>query len=352
MNKYIALGVMSGSSLDGVDLALCRFTEKDNQWSYKILKAETVAYSSEWKQLLSKMPTASAQDLAKYDLLYGKYIGTLCISFLQKHQLSTDLIASHGHTIFHNPEEGYTFQLGSGQAIALASGIKTICDFRTKNVLHGGQGAPLVPIGDKLLFHDMDFCLNIGGIANISFQENGERTAFDICPANQMLNHLSRKKHLPFDKDGHIASQGKLIPALFDEMNSNSYYQNTYPKSIGNEYVQSDFISLLKKYEAPLEDMLYTSVKHIAFQIGKIFKEKNHQKVLVTGGGAHNAFLIKTLKKETNQQFIIPNKELVDFKEALIFAFLGVLRDTGKINCLASYTGAAKDLSTGNIFHP
>ena len=352
MNEYTALGVMSGSSLDGVDLAFCRFTEDTGRWSYEIQKAETVTYPSEWKQVLSKMPSASSEELVKYDILYGKYLGMLCTDFLKKNHLSTNLIASHGHTIFHNPEEGYTFQLGNGQALAAESGIKTICDFRTRNVLMGGQGAPLVPIGDEILFQDMDYCLNIGGIANISFRENDKRLAFDICAANQLLNYLSLQKGSPFDKDGNIASKGKLIPDLFDEMNSNSYFGKRFPKSLGNEYVGKHFISLFEKYNAPVEDLLFTSVKHIAYQVGKVFNKKTQQKVLVTGGGAHNTFLMSVIKEETNQEFMIPAKELVDFKEALIFAFMGVLRDLNRINCLGSYTGASRDLSAGEVFLP
>lgn len=352
MNKHTALGVMSGSSLDGVDLALCSFAENDGRWSYQIDKAETIPYSAEWKHLLSKMPLAKAEDLAKNDILYGKYLGTLCFDFLKRHHLSAELIASHGHTIFHNPEENFTFQLGNGQALATVSGIKTICDFRIKNVLSGGQGAPLVPIGDEMLFRDMDYCLNIGGISNISFQEESERIAFDICPANQLLNYLSLLKGFEFDKNGKLAGKGKLISALFDEMNSNAYYQRQIPKSLGNEYVRDTFIKLFGKYHAPVEDLLFTSVKHIAFQIGNIFKGKQNQKVLVTGGGAHNTFLVDNLKRKTPQEFIIPEKELVDFKEALIFAFMGVLKHLGSINCLASYTGAKSDLSVGNVFFP
>jgi anhydro-N-acetylmuramic acid kinase len=352
MNDYTALGVMSGSSLDGVDLALCRFTEDSDHWSYEIQKAETAPYSDEWNHLLSVMPSASPEELNKYDILYGKYLGMICVNFLKKNHLSADLIASHGHTIFHNPEEGYTFQLGNGQALASESGIKTICDFRTENVLLGGQGAPLVPIGDEMLFQDMDYCLNIGGIANISFRENNKRVAFDICPANQLLNFLSFQKGFSFDKDGEISSRGQLIPALFNEMNSNSFYEKKFPKSLGNEYVRDNFIRLFEKYQAPVEDLLFTSVKHIAFQIGKVFKGKAQQKVLVTGGGAHNTFLMNCIKQESNQEFLIPDKELVDFKEALIFAFMGVLRDLNRVNCLASYTGAIRDIAAGEVYFP
>lgn len=352
MKRYTALGVMSGSSLDGIDLALCSFTEDKNQWNYQILKAETISYSEEWKNLLSKLPSDSAQNLIEYDILYGRYLGELCFDFLNKHQLTTDLIASHGHTIFHNPDKGYTYQLGNGQALASESGVKTICDFRIKNVLWGGQGAPLVPIGDEFLFHEMDYCLNLGGIANISFREDGKRIAYDVCPANQLLNHLSMKIGLHYDKDGNMARKGKLISGLFDELNNDSYYKRTLPKSIGNEYVRDIFINLLTKYHASIEDLLHTSVKHIAFQVGQIFKEKKNQKVLVTGGGAYNNFIMEEIKNATRQEFIIPHNELVDFKEALIFAFMGVLKDSEQINCLASYTGARQDLSTGDIYLP
>lgn len=352
MKKYTALGVMSGSSLDGVDLAVCRFTENNDDWGYKIIKAETVPYPEAWGRTLSNMPQDTAQNLVRYDILYGKYLGKLSADFLKKYGLSVDLVASHGHTVFHNPEEGYTFQIGNGQALASEAGIKTVCNFRTLNVISGGQGAPMVPIGDEMLFGEMDYCLNLGGIANISFSESGKRMAFDICPANQLLNHLSRQKNLPCDKDGKLALQGKLVPALFDAMNKDPYYKKHIPKSLGNKYVTDHFISLFEKYQAPVKDQLFTSVRHIACQIGKIFIGKKNQKVLVTGGGAYNRFLLDAIRKETGQESIVPVKNLVDFKEALIFAFMGVLRDLGKINCLASYTGATRDLCTGDVFFP
>ncbi len=352
MKEITALGVMSGSSLDGVDLALCRFSEEDAGWHFQILKAETYAYPEEWQKVLSALPLASAKELVQQDVLYGRYLGTLCSDFLKKYSLTADLIASHGHTIFHNPKLGYTFQLGNGQALANTSGLPTVCDFRTQNVLTGGQGAPLVPIGDALLFGDMDYCLNLGGIANISFHKNGRRLAYDLCPANQLLNFLSQQVGKPYDLNGNLARNGKPVPGLLATLNSNPYYQQELPKSLGNEYVRETFLSVLAATQASTEDLLYNSVKHIAFQVAQVFGNNKGRKVLVTGGGAHNSFLMESLRQETPQEFIVPDQELVDFKEALIFALMGVLRLTGQPNCLASYTGTDRDLSTGRRFLP
>jgi len=342
---------MSGSSLDGVDIAYCEFSY-DGNWDYKIIVAETIPYPAEWIIALTEMPNQKGEKLIEYDIRYGKYLGELVSEFIVSHELNPDIISSHGHTIFHNPEEGYTFQLGNGQAISSKTSKVTITDFRIENIQLGGQGAPLVPIGDKLLFPEYDYCINIGGIANISFDKNEKRIAFDICPANQLLNHLSRQIGEPFDKNGDIALLGKMNTQLFEELNNHAYYRLPYPKSISNQLVTNSFTNILTDSEASVEDKLYTVCKHIAFQIYKTTEDIVGENVLITGGGAHNNFLITAIQKETRKNIIIPHRVIVDFKEAMIFAFMGALRIEGKTNCLASATGANRDSSSGVIYLP
>ncbi len=352
MTQYTALGIMSGSSFDGLDLAYCEFSENEGKRSYRIIAAETIPYPEEWKILLQESFYASGEKLTENNVTYGKFLGGQASDFLKKHGLKPDIIASHGHTIFHKPEAGFSLQLGDGQAIAIVTGIETVCNFRNKDILLGGQGAPLVPVGDRLLFSEFDYCLNLGGIANISFEEDGQRRAFDICPANQLLNHLSRQMGLPYDKNGATASLGKLSKTLFDELNSMEFYKQPYPKSLSNEQVQEFFLPLLDNSPALLEDKLYTAAKHIAYQIASATDSSSSKKILLTGGGAHNSFLVEAIRRECPQTIHLPEAQIIDFKEALIFAFMGILRKEGRINCLASATGARRDSCCGVIYLP
>ncbi len=352
MKTYSAIGLMSGSSLDGLDLAYCLFSQKDDQWHYEIKVAETIAYAPEWKDLLLKLPDQRAKNLVEADLNYGRYLGEACHAFCGKHGLNPDLIASHGHTIFHEPAKGYTYQLGNGQALASTTNKLTISDFRIKDIQLGGQGAPLVPIGDRLLFSEYDFCLNLGGIANISFDDQGKRVALDICAANQLLNYLSHQLGKAYDANGSIAQLGMLDNNLFEALNRDPYFKATFPKSMSNQKVMQSFIKQIDGFDIPIANKLYTAVKHIAFQINQITSIKPKANMLVTGGGAHNTFLLKAIQYETGIDCIVPHAQLVDFKEAMVFAFMGVLRHIGAINCLASATAAKQDSCGGNIFHP
>ncbi|MBN2614757.1 MAG: anhydro-N-acetylmuramic acid kinase [Bacteroidales bacterium] len=349
--NHTVLGMMSGSSLDGIDLALCKF-KYNTKWSYEWIQTEVHRFSNEWVQKLKSLPTAGAEELVRQDILFGQYLGQVASAFLSKHNLKADYIASHGHTIFHRPEEGFTFQLGNGQVIAQYSGIQTISNFRAKDISFGGQGAPLVPIGDLLLFPEMECCLNLGGIANISIKQGNQITGFDICPANQLLNYLSQQLGFEYDNNGATARKGRMIPSLYEALNAQTYYQKPFPKSLSNEEVQSEFIPLMDQFRESNEDKLFTVIRHLAHQISRVVRKEAHQKVLVTGGGAHNDFLIEMLQEESPVTWIIPDNRLIDFKESLIFAFMGVLRVEGLNNCLASVTGARQDSSGGDIFFP
>jgi anhydro-N-acetylmuramic acid kinase len=352
MKEYHVIGLMSGTSLDGVDIALCHFIEDAGSWSYKIICAETVPYASEWKSRLQNLPKASALELVKTHATYGHYLGLLVKSFLDRNNLKADQVASHGHTIFHQPEHGFTCQIGDGAAIASECGITVVSDFRTLDVACGGQGAPLVPKGDQLLFADYGMCLNIGGFANISFLSKGHRLAFDICPANIILNHYSEKLGHPYDKDGLIAASGKIDRTLLRELNNLDYYGQSPPKSLGREWVERVLKPLVDENALPVNDILCTVTEHIAFQLAKTINVNYGKQVLLTGGGAFNIFLINRLKFYSSAELVIPVPLLINFKEALIFALLGVLRFRGETNCLSDVTGAWKDVSGGGIHLP
>ena len=347
MNSYRVVGLMSGTSLDGVDLALCTFRHEKGGWKFKIEDAKTIPYSFREKGNLALMPVMSVQDFISDHAGYGKFLGGLVKKFLGNR--SADFVASHGHTIFHQPSEHFTFQAGDGAALSAACGLPVVCDFRSVDIALGGQGAPLVPLGDKILFSEYDYCLNLGGIANISFEKKGKRVAFDICPVNIILNHLSLGKGKSFDKDGRIAMKGSVKKNLLSKLNSVSYYRRSFPKSLGREDIEKNFFPILNPNTEMTEDKLRTFCEHIAVQIGSV---TGTGRMLVTGGGAYNSFLIERIRSCSNAEIVIPSKEIIEFKEALIFAFLGLRRWRNEINCLSSVTGALRDSSGGAVYYP
>jgi anhydro-N-acetylmuramic acid kinase len=351
-NIYKILGIMSGSSLDGIDLAFCEFNFDGDSWNFKLIKCETVQYNNYWIDKLTGAPVLSNEKLEHLHRTYGLFLGNISNTFLSNHNLSADFIASHGHTVFHAPEKGFTFQLGHGKAIATESKLPVICDFRSKDIALGGQGAPLVPVGDSFLFGEYDYCLNIGGIANISYKNENRRIAYDICPSNQILNHLSRQMGMPFDRSGKLAQSGQVNNKLLAKLNKDEFYQKTYPKSLSNQYVLKHFIEIIDDFDDTIENKLRTAVEHISEQLSLVLDKNGSTTMLVTGGGAHNEFLISKLKQNLSVEVILPEKKIIDFKEALIFAFLGLLRYRNEINCLASVTGAKSDSSCGVIYHP
>jgi len=348
--KKYCLGVMSGTSLDGVDICYVRFNYND-AFDFEILKAITYKYPDTWKLSLQNAFTTDKKSLKSLDIEYGNYLGGLINQFINENETSNiNFIASHGHTIFHKPEEGYTLQIGNGQAIADVTQLKVICDFRTQDVKLGGQGAPLVPIGDELLFYDYDYCLNLGGFVNVSYKENGKRIAFDICPINIVLNHYVSKLGFAFDDKGQIASTGKINKELFERLNQLEFYHKRHPKSLGLEWVLEFVNPLIDSYHLDIKDILRTFTEHVAFQISNVIKKGS--RILVTGGGAFNDFLMQRIEFYLEQKIILPSIQLVDFKEALIFSFLGLLRVENQVNCLKSVTGASKDHCSGVIFMP
>lgn len=343
---------MSGTSLDGVDLAACEFNRQDHSWTYRVLATATTPYPVELKQALLDVENGTARELAQLHTRLGHHYGKLARNFIQQNHLSPILIASHGQTIFHQPQQHYTTQIGDGAALAAVSGIPTACDFRATDVALGGQGAPLVPVGDALLYPHFDACLNLGGFANISLDNTaGQRIAFDISPANMPLNQLARQLQLEFDPDGQMARKGQLIPSLLNQLNALSFYQDLPPKSLGREWYLAHFAPLLSNHEK-IEDLLHTCVHHISDQLATTLNNYAIKRVLVTGGGALNGFLMECLQQKTTAQLHLPDKTSICFKEAIIFAFLGLLRYLQTPNCWTSVSGASKNSIGGAIYLP
>jgi anhydro-N-acetylmuramic acid kinase len=332
---------MSGTSLDGLDLCLAAFRQNEKgAWQHEILAAQTVPYSDSWLQKLRHAHTLNAFDFVALHKEYGKYLGEQSAHFLQSKKLNADYIASHGHTVFHQPQRGVTFQIGDGNALAAASGISTIFDFRSLDIALGGQGAPLVPVGDRLLFSEYDSCLNLGGFANISFEQNGKRVAFDICPCNIALNALSQTAGMAYDKDGLLALQGKVNSGLLSELNALDFYAQQGAKSLGREWVEEVFFKKVNACNISLHDKLRTVCEHVAAQVAQCAQGSA---MLATGGGAFNKFLMQRIADLSPCEVVIPDVQTVNFKEALVFAFLGALYVADQPNSLASSTGARHD---------
>ena len=349
--KYRVIGLMSGTSLDGLDLAFCKLVHKKKGWKFELLESTTIKYTEAWKKKLSTAQTLSGEQLMTLHAEYGKYLGESCARFIQSKKIKkADLIASHGHTIFHQPQSGFTFQLGDGNAIHAVTGLPVAFDFRSLDVQLGGQGAPLVPIGDRYLFHDYDLCLNVGGIANLSMEIKDERKAFDICFVNMGLNHLAVKAKKEFDKDGAIALKGKVNDTLLQKLKKIYTPLKKKRPSLAREGFEQMIQPLLDDKKISLEDRMRTFCESIAIEIEEAIPvSQKSLKILATGGGALNSFFIQLLSEKLKHkgEVIIPDRKTIEFKEALVFALLGVLRARNEINALKSVTGAKHDSSSG-----
>ncbi|MDX5423592.1 MAG: anhydro-N-acetylmuramic acid kinase [Hymenobacteraceae bacterium] len=354
MDTYHVIGLMSGTSLDGLDIAHCRFTYKSNNWIYDILHTQTLPYSNTLIDSLQGAETTTARRLVELDHAFGKFIGQQVRQFVLQHEISPDFVASHGHTIFHQPNQHTSLQLGNGAYIAAHAGLPVVCDFRTLDIALGGQGAPLVPIGDELLFSEYDYCINLGGIANVSFSQNGKRLAFDISACNMLLNSLANSLNRPYDHNGELAQSGSLNIELLENLNAPAYFNAAPPKSLGKEWVLDNSFKAIGASAASVQDKLHTVCHHIAYQLKQALPllHQNQQRVLLTGGGAFNLYLVQLIREYLGEQYEVevPAPEVVSFKEALIFAFLGVLRWRGEPNCLRSVTGASADNAGGAIY--
>jgi anhydro-N-acetylmuramic acid kinase len=348
-DSYNVLGLMSGTSLDGLDIAHCIFS-KEAEWGWKLLECETVPYDQYWQKKLGSAHHFSASQLCQIDAELAAFHAQCVIEFLEKHKLQIDFISSHGHTVLHNPAHHYTCQISSGAIISANTGNIVISDFRTKDVALGGQGAPLVPGGEFILFKDYDGFLNLGGIANLSLSKEGNVLAYDICTCNMLLNACASLQGIDCDIDGNIAARGNVIPELLIRLNNNDYYNNIGPASIGKEFFENYVWPETKDWHSNHCDLLRTAVEHVALQISK--RIPLHSKILASGGGVLNKFLFSRLQEICSAKIIAADQKLISFKEALVFAFLGVLRWRGENNCLKQVTGAVRDHCSGAVYLP
>jgi anhydro-N-acetylmuramic acid kinase len=369
---YRVIGLMSGSSLDGLDIVYTELIEKSGAWSYQIQQTACYPYSYELSQRLKNATTLSASDYLELHVEFGSHMGQEVNRFMEEHGLhfQVQLIASHGHTTFHKPVKKMTAQLGDGAAIAAATQVNVISDLRSMDIALGGQGAPIVPIGEKLLFSEFDLFLNLGGIANLSahfakpgnpqVQDSGF-VAFDICPANRVLNLLAGEVAMDFDQDGSIASKGLINQGLLDKLNGLDYYSQPYPKSLANDFGTGLVFPMVRATETNIANGMRTYVEHICAQISRSLESLQAEgrfaptgaRLLATGGGVHNGFLMQRLKERLPQlgiQMVVPPGELADFKEALVMALIGVLRWREEKNVLSSVTGASRDSVGGAVW--
>ncbi len=343
------IGVMSGSSLDGIDLALCRFERRGEHWTFAIETAETAAFPAGLRERLLRATGADALELARLHRDVGIAIGTACKAF--RKGTGAALIASHGHTVFHKPDEGLTSQVGCGAHIAALSGLPTVCDFRTLDVALGGQGAPLVPFGESRLFPEHSAFVNLGGIANISVHTGCKAIGYDVCPCNQALDLLAQEAGMAYDADGALARSGAVLPELLATLNALPFYGQSPPRSLGREWFEEQLKPLIGG-PAPLKDRLRTVVEHIALRVAGELERGRSATALFSGGGAHNRFLMERVAALGAARPELPSPELINYKEAVIFAFLGLMRWRGEVNTLASVTGAAHNTVGGAVYLP
>lgn len=356
---YRTLGLMSGSSLDGLDIALVELEESAGKWTYNLMKATCISYPPQLGAQLLSAKNLSASNYFELHSQYGKWLGEKVNEFIEANNFhhQVQLIGSHGHTVYHAPKSGFTAQLGDGAAIAAATGINVVSDLRSMDVALGGSGAPIVPAGEKRLFPDYNLLLNIGGIANISFREKEEYIAFDVCPANRVLNSLAERMGNSFDEDGNTAATGQFVPELFEQLNELDYYKLNFPKSLANEFGTETVLPLIESFSVSIPDALHTYCRHIAHQITKAIQQLNISgtplKMLVTGGGAFNKFLCSNIQKAVGKEgieLVIPDDNTIQYKEAIIMALLAVLRWREEYTVLKSVTGAKRNSIGGAVW--
>ncbi len=342
---------MSGTSLDGIDLAHIHFTVTEGKWTFEILENQTVPYTEAWLNKLKTAVTYSVNELEILNVDYTQLLGKTIKDFIDFHKINKlDAVCSHGHTILHQPQNGFTLQIGNLPELAQWVKEKIVCDFRVQDVQLGGQGAPLVPIGDRILFSAYDFCLNLGGFSNISFEADGKRIAFDISPVNTVLNFYADTLGFAYDDKGSISRSGNMNTYLWNELNDLDYYKKPFPKSLGFEFVRETVLPLMERYPIPTADKMHTFTEHMAFQTAAALPTTQGS-LLITGGGAYNEFLIERIQFYLPQmQVVIPDRKILEYKEALIFGLLGVLKLRNETNTLSSVTGAERDHSSGIIY--
>ena len=351
MREFRVIGVMSGTSLDGIDIVYVNF-KKNKYWKYELINSKTYKYKNKWISLLQNISQEKIDSIKKIDLDYTKLLSKYIIDFINEFSIKNiDFVSSHGHTAIHQPSNLITYQIGNLPILAEYINQKVICDFRVQDVELGGQGAPLVPVGEEYLFPEYNTLINLGGFANITKRIKNNIIAYDICPINIVFNHLSGMVESKYDDGGYIASTGNMNQDLYDHLQKLNYYEQDPPKSLGIEWVDAQIHPILKKFpNEPVKDLMNTFSNHFAFQIVKNIEDQNN--VLITGGGAYNDYLIQRIKNLTNSKITIPDPKIIEYKEALIFSFLGLLRLLEINNCYSSVTGSKKDHCSGKIYTP
>jgi len=357
---YNVIGITSGNSLDGLDLVFAGLTEVRGKWTYEIKAAERKAYTIEWEGKLAGAVNLSARDYLLLHSEFGHYIGYAVKQFITDHQLDHQVhfIAAHGHTVFHMPSQKMTAQLGDGAAIAAVTGLPVISDLRAMDIALGGKGAPLVPVAEQLLFPDYRYRLNLGGNATISSSIDNNFIAFDICPCNYILDALAESLGKRFDEDGKLAAGGITDNALLESLNGLSYYGQDYPKTLAGKFGTGTVLPLIQGYQLSTQGKLNTYTQHIATQIAKaVVKLQNgpeqEQKLLLTGGGVFNSFLLQNIRGQLqpyNIEIITPDVQTITFRNALMMALLGTLRWRQEPNALSSVTGAERDSVGGALW--
>lgn len=351
MNTFYAIGLMSGTSMDGIDIAYCKFTKRNDEWQFNVMKYDCIPYPPIWKRRLSNLARQSAEIFAKTSVFYGHYTGRIVFDFIKKYKITTvDFIASHGQTIFHAPTQGYTIQIGHGAAIAKETNMPVICDFRSTDMAYGGQGAPIVPIGERDLFRTYKQFVNIGGITNLSIHSGSTIKGYDVCMGNIVMDKLVNSIGLSMDKGGEIAKNGRVKKDLLLALQNTPFISKPFPKTLHADDVLQQTLTILHTFDYSLQDILATIVEHIAIQLGNHLLAEYG--TLLTGGGALNTFLVERIQQHTKSTITIPSKEVITMKEAAIIAYIGLLRWLKMPNSLASVTGASKDCINGAIYLP
>jgi anhydro-N-acetylmuramic acid kinase len=354
---------MSGSSLDGLDLAYCQISgDAGKISSWELLHSETLAFSPLWQARLRDLPEQSALALAKTDVYFGYYLADLVAEFRQKHDIQhIDAIASHGHTVFHQPERQFTLQIGSGAALSARAKCNVISDFRQQDIASGGEGAPLAPLADQYLWAENDFYLNLGGIANISANTGTKTIGFDVCYCNQVLNFYAQKLGANFDNGGHLARAGKINPTLLSDLKNLAFFRRRYPKSLGNEWIRDTVLPIFAQIPMlSVVDALATATHHIAFELAKAMQktiqlenwQKSTYRIFTTGGGAHNQYLMESIAEQIGfaHQFQTPSADIINFKEAILMALLGFLRLQELPNLPTQATGGKHPHTAGALY--
>ncbi len=354
---------MSGSSLDGVDLATVRISYTPDPdlppvWSF--LAMETIDYPSAWMSRLRDLPQGSALDLVKANAGLGELYGNMLVEFHQRHLVTPDLVALHGHTLFHHPEEspGFSTQIGDGSTVAARTGIPTVCDFRNGDIALGGQGAPMAPLADQLLFPGFDAYLNLGGIANLTLLQESSRAGWDVWACNQLLNALAGLEGLPMDRDGQLARNGKVLSELVTQALQDPWLSESPPKSLDNALVRKTMVDPFLIYPGAVADRMASAVEVIRMTIVNALPpglEQASGRILVTGGGANNVWLMKRLTdglRKVHWQVVVPEKEIIEYKESALIALAGLWRWLGRPNFISEVTGARTEACGGAVYLP